>query len=211
MRKISTITSIAAPLPEANIDTDAIFPARFLLLLDKTGIGKYLFNERKADKDFVLNTPPYDKTEILITGPRFGIGSSREHAAWALSDFGIKCVIAPSFGDIFFANCIKNGILPIVLEPEDHERIMSAAQMQTSMTIDLPAKTVRIGQEQPIAFNIKESHKRALLLGLDEIGEILANDAADITAFEQRQKTAQPWLYLSKAQLAIFDEMKTKL
>ena len=119
MRKFTTLTSIAAPLDEANIDTDIIFPARFLLIMDKLGLGKYAFNERRntgiKESNFVLDTPPYIGSEILVTGARFGIGSSREQAVWALTDLGIRCIIAPSFGDIFYANCLNNGLLPICL------------------------------------------------------------------------------------------------
>lgn len=210
MRKFTTLEGIPAPLNEANVDTDAILPARFLLLLDKVGFGKHLFNERRRDKNFVLNTPPYDTAEILVAGPRFGIGSSREHAVWALSDFGIRCIIAPSFGDIFFANCTKNGILPICLAVDEHVKIMDAAINKDVVNIDLKAQKITVGSHI-IPFDVSPYHKDALLLGLDEIGSILANDVSDIQDFETKQHQTQPWLYLSDAQLSIFGETKKRL
>lgn len=210
MRKFTTLESIPAPLNEANVDTDAILPARFLLLLDKVGFGKHLFSERRRDKAFVFNTPPYDSAEILVAGPRFGIGSSREHAVWALSDFGFRCIIAPSFGDIFFANCTKNGILPICLTADQHQKVMNAAINKDVVKIDLKDQKITVGPHI-IPFDVSPYHKEALLSGLDEIGSILAHDVDDIQAFETQQQQAQPWLYLSKAQLSIFSETKTRL
>lgn len=210
MLKFTTLQGIPAPLNEANVDTDAILPARFLLLLDKAGFGKHLFSERRRDTNFVLNTPPYDTAEILVTGPRFGIGSSREHAVWALSDFGFRCIIAPSFGDIFFANCTKNGVLPICLSADEHKKVMDAAISKDGVSIDLAAQTIAVGSHL-IPFDVSPYHKEALLQGLDEIGSILTNDVDDIQAFETKQQQAQPWLYLSKAQLSIFGETKARL
>lgn len=210
MRKLTTIESIPAPLSEANIDTDAILPARFLLLLDKVGFGKHLFSERRREKGFVLNTPPYNTAEILVAGERFGIGSSREHAVWALSDFGFRCIIAPSFGDIFFANCTKNGILPICLPADKHQRVMDAAVKKETIKVDLKAQHISFGDSR-MSFDVNPYHKKSLLLGLDEIGGILKNDVDDIGAFETKQRGAQPWLYLSKEQLSIFSKTKKRL
>ena len=207
MTPFSTLTSVAAPFPEAQIDTDVIFPARFLLLLDKAGLGRHLFHERRAKGGFVLDTAPWDRAQILVTGPDFGTGSSREQAVWALADFGIRCVIAPSFGEIFFANCFRNGILPIVLPPADHARVMAAAQAATPVSIDLTAQAIRFADEE-IAFAVEPHRKRALIEGLDEIGLILADDAPAIAAFEARHRAARPWLFLQPAQLAHFDDIR---
>jgi len=198
MQKFTTLTGIAAPLPEADIDTDVIFPARFLLLLDKAGIGKHLFHERRYREgrrtDFVLNTPPWDHAKILVADANFGSGSSREHAVWALSDFGIRCVIAPSFGEIFYANCFKNGVLAIVLTDDEHARVMEVAKNAGALGVDLEAQTVTLPDGQSIAFELDPYKRRSLLLGLDEIGSILADDAADIADYERRQRGLYPWL-----------------
>ena len=216
MRKFTTLTSVAAPLPETHIDTDIIFPARFLLLPDKKGLGDKLFNERRQNRSgdgprFILDTPPFDTAEILVTGRNFGTGSSREQAVWALADFGIRAVVAPSFGEIFFANCFKNGVLPIVLDEGSHERVMARASAAAPLTIDLQAQTVDLGDGAPIGFDIEPYRKRSLLLGLDEIGMILADDAVDITAFEARQRASQPWLHLTADQLAFFSDLGEEL
>lgn len=206
MEKFVRVESIAAPLPEADIDTDVIFPARFLLILDKAGLGKHLFHERRYRlsgqlTDFVLNRPPFDKAKILVAGANFGSGSSREQAVWALSDFGIRCVIAPSFGEIFYGNCFKNGVLPIILLPEAHERAMRAAKSGGTLVVDLEATAIRLPEGPPINFDIDPSRRRALLLGLDEIGAILRDDADDIAAFERRQRESAPWLHLEASRL----------
>ena len=210
MQPFTTITSVAAPLPEADVDTDIIFPARFLLLLDREGLGRHLFQERRrkiaGSPDFVLDRPPFDKAAILVAGPNFGSGSSREQAVWALADFGIRVVIAPSFGEIFFSNCFRNGVLPIVLGPDDHERVMIAAASEGLVTVDLERLQIECGNGPPIAFAVDAYRRRSLLLGLDEIGAILADDADDIAAFEASQKRASPWLHLTGAQRAIFDD-----
>ena len=202
MIAFETLTGVAAPLPESDIDTDVIFPARFLLLLDKAGLGKHLFHERRFGgggprPEFVLNRSPYDAARILVAGRNFGSGSSREQAVWALADFGIRCVVAPSFGEIFFANCFKNGVLPIVLPPEQHATVLRAAEAGQAVTVDLDAQTIRVGREnEAIAFDVDPHRKRSLLLGLDEIGEILADDADDIARFEARHRARSPWLHL---------------
>ncbi|MCX5480560.1 3-isopropylmalate dehydratase small subunit [Kaistia geumhonensis] len=213
MKPFSTVTSIAAPLPEADVDTDIIFPARFLLLLDREGLGRHLFHERRRPAEgappFVLDRPPYDRAEILVTGPNFGTGSSREQAVWALADFGIRVVIAPRFGEIFFSNCFRNGLLPIVLGEADHSLVMRAAEAGEAVSVDLEAQRIVLADGTAIAFSIDSYRRRALLLGLDEIGAILADDAADIAAFEARQKAGAPWLHLTREQLSHFDDLRT--
>jgi 3-isopropylmalate/(R)-2-methylmalate dehydratase small subunit len=206
MQKFTKITSVAAALREAHIDTDVIFPARFLLLLDKAGLGKHLFHERRQGPDgiktdFVLNTPPFDKSEILVAGANFGSGSSREQAVWALTDFGIRCIIAPSFGEIFQSNCFKNGALPLVIQGDPHERIMWAAESGNPLTVDLETQTVELPDGETIGFEIDPYRRRTLMLGLDEIGSILADDADDIAAFEARHRSSQPWLFLDDGRL----------
>jgi 3-isopropylmalate/(R)-2-methylmalate dehydratase small subunit len=207
MRPFGTLTSVAAPFPEAQIDTDVIFPARFLLLPDKAGLGKHLFHERRAKGGFVLDRTPWDKAQILVTGADFGTGSSREQAVWALADFGIRCVIAPSFGEIFFSNCFRNGVLPIVMSGDAHAAVMAAAAAGEPVTVDLAAQEVRIG-DKALPFDVEPHRKRALMEGLDEIGVILADDLAAIEAFEARHWAARPWLRLTPRQLATFDDLR---
>lgn len=207
MTPFTRLTAIAAPFPEAQIDTDVIFPARFLLLLDKTGLGRHLFHERRAKGGFVLDTPPWDKAQILVTGPDFGTGSSREQAVWALVDFGIRCVIGPSFGEIFFANCFRNGVLPVVLTGDPWHRVLAEAEAGRPVTIDLPAQDVRLADGSAIPFAVEADRKRALLEGLDEIGVILKDDLATIEAFEARHRAARPWLFLTPGQRAHFDDI----
>jgi 3-isopropylmalate/(R)-2-methylmalate dehydratase small subunit len=205
MERFSSVESVAAALPEADIDTDVIFPARFLLLLDKAGLGKHLFHERRYREgkrtDFVLNGPPFDQARILVAGNNFGCGSSREQAVWALADFGIRCVIAPSFGEIFYNNCFKNGLLPIVMAGDPHARIMSAACSGMPFKVDLDAQEVSIENGPRFNFDIDPYRRRALQLGLDEIGAILADDSAEIEAFETRQQQEFPWIRIDRAAL----------
>jgi 3-isopropylmalate/(R)-2-methylmalate dehydratase small subunit len=214
MKSFVSLTSVAAPLPEADIDTDVIFPARFLLLLDRRGLGRHLFHERRtraaAGEPFVLSQSPFDKAEILVAGRNFGCGSSREQAVWALADFGIRCVIAPSFGEIFYGNCFRNGVLPITLEEPEHRKVMAAAATGKSLTVDLEAKTIGLPTGHTIEFAIDPHRRRALLLGLDQIGAILSDDAADIAAFESRQRSQAPWLHLDAGKLAFFDNLRSK-
>lgn len=204
----TTITSVAAPLPEAQVDTDVIFPARFLLQLQKEGLGRHLFHERRADGDFVLDLEPWNKAQILVTGPDFGTGSSREQAVWALADFGIRCVIGCSFGEIFFANCFRNGILPIIVSESEYQQLLHAAQDGQRMKVDLPAERIRFTDASEITFAVEPHRKRALMEGLDEIGVMLADDEADITAFEKAHRAARPWLFLSEPQLAHFGDLR---
>jgi 3-isopropylmalate/(R)-2-methylmalate dehydratase small subunit len=215
MKRFLSLTGIAAPLPDADIDTDVIFPARFLLLLDRQGLGRHLFHERRAagsaHTPFVLSRAPFDRAEILVAGRNFGCGSSREQAVWALADFGIRCVIAPSFGEIFYGNCFQNGVLAITLADAEHRCVLEAAATGAPLIVDLDAQTIRLPNEQTIRFLIDPHRRRALLLGLDEIGTILAEDVADIAAFERRQRSEAPWLYLDHRQLSRLESPPSKV
>ena len=212
MDKFPILDSVAAALPEAHIDTDVIFPARFLLLLDRAGLGKHLFHERRYREgkvtDFVLNRPPFDAAQIMVAGSNFGSGSSREQAVWALADFGIRCVIAPSFGEIFYSNCFKNGVLPVVLAGESHAQAMRAAASGAPIRIDLEAQEVMLPNGPTLHFDIDPYRKGAMLSGLDEIGTILADDAPAIEAFEQSQGRQLPWIQLDRSAL---DQVFAKL
>ena len=215
MDKFTSLTSVAAPLPEADLDTDIIFPARFLLLPDKAGLGKHLFHERRhqvgsGKPDFILNTPPFDQAKILVAGANFGSGSSREQAVWALLDFGIRCVIAPSFGEIFYGNCFKNGVLPIVLSNDIHGQVMRAAQTGAALTVSLETQSILLPGGERIGFDIDPYRRRALLLGLDEIGGIIADDRAEIEAFETAQRRRFPWLDIADAQRRHFSDLATE-
>jgi len=202
MEKFTRLTGIAAPLAIINVDTDMIIPKQFLKTIKRTGLGKHLFDEMRYDEhgkerpDFVLNQDPYRKAKILIGGENFGCGSSREHAPWALLDFGIRCVIAPSFADIFYNNCFKNGILPIALPKETVEKLMAFARSggNAAVTVDLEAQTVSGPDEKPIRFEIDRFLKYCLLNGLDDIGLTLEKEP-QVDAFEERQKLSQPWLW----------------
>jgi 3-isopropylmalate/(R)-2-methylmalate dehydratase small subunit len=202
MKAFTKLTGIAAPLPLANVDTDQIIPARFLKTIERSGLGRHLFapmryrEDGSENPDFVLNQEPYRRAEILIAHENFGCGSSREHAPWALLDFGIRCVIAPSFADIFHNNCFKNGILPVRLPREVCDRLMEDARLggNARITVDLERQVVVRPNGEEIAFEVDPLRRKMLLEGLDEIGQTLAHAPA-IAAFEARQKAAQPWLY----------------
>jgi 3-isopropylmalate/(R)-2-methylmalate dehydratase small subunit len=199
MEKFTKITAVAAPMPMINIDTDMIIPKQFLKTIARTGLGKNLFDEMRYDQagnevpDFVLNNEPYRQAQILIAGDNFGCGSSREHAPWALLDFGIRCVIAPSFADIFFNNCFKNGILPIVLPEAEVVQLMEDAQQgaNSTVTIDLEAQEVVSMNGQTFSFDIDPFRKECLLEGLDDIGLTLKKADA-IQSFEDK-RNAQAW------------------
>jgi 3-isopropylmalate/(R)-2-methylmalate dehydratase small subunit len=201
MDKFTTLTGVAAPLPLINVDTDMIIPKQFLKTIKRTGLGKNLFDEMRygadgaENPDFVLNRPAYRKAVILVTGDNFGCGSSREHAPWALLDFGIRCVIAPSFADIFYNNCFKNGILPVKLPQEDVDKLMDDAGRGANaiLTVDLEAQTITGPDGGSISFEIDPFLKRCLLEGLDDIGLTLEKGDA-IDAFEKRRAQAAPWL-----------------
>ena len=201
MQKFDTLTGVAAPLNIVNADTDMIIPKQFLKTILRTGLGKSLFHEMRYTQDgreigdFVLNKPAYRKAQILVAGDNFGCGSSREHAPWALLDFGIRCVISTSFADIFYNNCFKNGILPIVVSPGDLKKLMDDAERgaNATLSIDLPAQEIRGPDGGLVRFDIDPFRKHCLLNGLDDIGLSLEK-AAHIDAFEKRQAIRQPWL-----------------
>ncbi|MGE3064556.1 MAG: 3-isopropylmalate dehydratase small subunit [Hyphomicrobiaceae bacterium] len=201
MEKFDTLTGVAAPLPMINVDTDAIIPKQFLKTIKRTGLGQYLFYELRFDDagkekpDFILNKPAYRKAEILVTGENFGCGSSREHAPWALLDFGIRCVIAPSFADIFYNNCFQNGILPIKLPQSDIDKLLDDASRgaNATITVDLAKQEVRGPDGGVIHFDIDSFRKRCLLEGLDNIGLTMEKEGA-ISAFEKKAHAARPWL-----------------
>jgi len=200
MESFTTLTGIAAPMPLVNIDTDMIIPKQFLKTIARTGLGKNLFDEMRYTLDgqeipeFVLNQPAYRHTEILVAGDNFGCGSSREHAPWALLDFGIRCVISTSFADIFYNNCFKNGILPIVLPQAAVDVLMADAikGANARISIDLPAQTVTTSDGQVFAFEVDSHRKHCLINGLDDIGLTLEKAAA-IDSFEAKAATLRPW------------------
>ena len=207
MDKFDKLTSAAAPLNMINVDTDMIIPKQFLKTIARTGLGKNLFFEMRFDddgnevEDFVLNQPAYRDAEIMVADENFGCGSSREHAPWALLDFGIKCVIAPSFADIFYNNCFKNGILPITLPKEDWEKIMDDAQRGANarLTVDLESQTITEPDGGEVSFEIDPFKKKCLLEGLDDIGLTMMNDDK-IEKFEGDLDRDQPWHKINAAQ-----------
>ncbi|WP_309663914.1 3-isopropylmalate dehydratase small subunit [Tabrizicola sp.] len=200
MEKFTALTGIAAPMPLVNIDTDMIIPKQFLKTIARTGLGKNLFDEMRYTQDgaeiadFVLNQPAYRHAEILVAGDNFGCGSSREHAPWALLDFGIRCVIATSFADIFYNNCFKNGILPIVLPKDVVDDLMADARKGANarISVDLAAQTVTASDGQVFAFEVDGHRKHCLLNGLDDIG-LTMEKAASIDAYEAKAATLRPW------------------
>jgi 3-isopropylmalate/(R)-2-methylmalate dehydratase small subunit len=201
MEKFTTLTGVAAPLPLINIDTDMIIPKQFLKTIKRTGLGANLFDEMRFTKDgaeidsFVLNQPAYRAAKILVTGANFGCGSSREHAPWALADFGIRCILAPSFADIFFNNSFKNGILPIILPQAQIDLLLADAAKgaNATMTVDLVSQTITRPDGQTISFEVEPFRKHCLLNGLDDIGLTLQKQSK-IDHFEQQRQLSQPWL-----------------
>ncbi len=201
MEKFTTLTGIAAPMPLVNIDTDMIIPKQFLKTIARTGLGKNLFDEMRFTQDgaeipgFVLNKPAYRDAQILVAGDNFGCGSSREHAPWALLDFGIRCVISTAFADIFYNNCFKNGILPVVLPQEAIDVLMKDAERGANarIEIDLSAQTVTAADGEVFHFEVDAHKKHCLLNGLDDIGLTLEK-AASIDAFESRATVDRPWV-----------------
>jgi len=201
MQKFDKLTGVAAPLPMINVDTDMIIPKQFLKTIERSGLGKNLFDELRYEPDgrekpgFVLNKPAYRKAQILVAGDNFGCGSSREHAPWALLDFGIRCVIATSFADIFYNNCFKNGILPIRLPREDVDKLMDDAGRGANavISVDLEQQTITGPDGGRIDFAIDAFRKHCLLNGLDDIGLTLEKAAA-IDGFEARRRGTRPWL-----------------
>lgn len=203
MEKFKSLTAIAAPMPIMNIDTDMIIPKQFLKTIKRTGLGETgLFNEMRFTPEgalipeFVLNREPYKKAQIIVAGANFGCGSSREHAPWALLDFGIRCIIAPSFADIFYNNCFKNGILPIALPQSEVDKLMDDAGRgdNARITIDLEKQEISGPDGGVIKFDIDASNKKCLLEGLDDIGLTMAR-AANIENFENSDQSQRPWLY----------------
>ncbi len=200
MEKFTKMTGIAAPMPLVNIDTDMIIPKQFLKTIARTGLGKNLFDEMRYTQDgaeiaaFVLNQPAYRSAEILVAGDNFGCGSSREHAPWALLDFGIRCVISTSFADIFYNNCFKNGILPIVMPQEVVDVLMADARKGANarQTVDLEAQTVTTSDGQVFAFEVDSHRKHCLINGLDDIGLTLEKAVA-IDSFEAKAAALRPW------------------
>ena len=201
MEKFTELTGVAAALPMINVDTDMIIPKQFLKTIKRTGLGKNLFYEMRYDAsgqenpDFVLNQPAYRDAKILVAGANFGCGSSREHAPWAILDFGVKCVIAPSFADIFYNNCFKNGILPIVLPQSEVDKLLDDASRgsNATVTVDLAAQEIRGPDGGVIHFDIDPFRKKCLLEGLDDIGLTLQKQDS-IAAYEERQQTVRPWV-----------------
>jgi len=201
MEKFDNITGVAAPMPLVNIDTDMIIPKQFLKTIKRSGLGVNLFDEMRYDRegneieDFVLNKPAYRKSEILVAGENFGCGSSREHAPWALLDFGIRCVISASFADIFYGNCFKNGILPVVLKPEEVEVLMKEAEKgeNARITVDLDAQEVSTSDGEAFKFEVDAFKKQCLLNGLDDIGLTMEKVTA-IDEYEAKAQQERPWV-----------------
>lgn len=201
MDKFTTLTGVAAPLPMINIDTDMIIPKQFLKTIKRTGLGVNLFDEMRYDDngeeipDFVLNQPQYRDAKILVAGDNFGCGSSREHAPWAIKDFGISCIIAPSFADIFYNNCFKNGILPIKLPQEQVDKLLEDASRgaNATVTIDLEAQEIKGPDGGTISFEIEEFRKHCLIEGLDDIGLTMKKQDS-IASFEEKLTAARPWV-----------------
>jgi len=201
MEKFEKISGIAAPMPLINIDTDMIIPKQFLKTIKRSGLGVNLFDEMRYDDngdeipDFVLNKPAYSSSEIIVAGDNFGCGSSREHAPWAIKDFGIRCVIAPAFADIFYNNCFKNGILPITLPQDQVDVLMKDAEKGANarMEVDLVAQQITTSDGEVFSFEVDEFKKRCLLEGLDDIGQTFQKVAA-IDSFEAKASDARPWV-----------------
>ena len=205
MEKFTTLTGVAAPMKMINIDTDKIIPKQFLKTIKREGLGVNLFNDLRFNEDgsekpdFVLNKPAYREAKVIVAGDNFGCGSSREHAPWALLDFGIRCVISTSFADIFYNNCFKNGVLPIKVTPEQLEALFEDAERgaNATLTIDLEAQEIRGPDGGVVHFEIDPFRKHCLLNGLDDIG-LTMEKAPKIDSFEGKQKSSQPWLYAAE-------------
>ena len=202
MRKYETVTGIGAPLPQINIDTDKIIPARFLKTIERAGLGRHLFNDMRFDgegnenPDFVLNQPAWRGSSILVVGDNFGCGSSREHAPWALADYGVRAILGTDFADIFYNNSFKNGLLPIKLPAEDRDKLMEDAQRgeNARITVDLENQVITRPDGEEIAFEMDPFRKHCLLNGLDDIGMTMER-AESIDSFESTDRIARPWLY----------------
>ena len=199
MKKFTSIKSIPAYLPIVNVDTDMIIPKQFLKTIKRTGLGKNLFYEMRYDqsgnliKDFILNNDPYNNSKILITGKNFGCGSSREHAPWALLDFGITCIISSSYADIFYNNCFKNGILPIKISEDEIKDISEYSKRKEEIAVDLSGQKIIFGNKE-IIFEIDEFKKKCLIEGLDDIALSLEK-SEKIISFEKKIKSSKPWIF----------------
>ena len=201
MEKFTQLTGVAAPMPIINIDTDMIIPKQYLKTIKRTGLGTALFSEMRykedgtENPDFVLNQPAYRQAKVIIAGDNFGCGSSREHAPWALLDFGIRCVISTSFADIFYNNCFKNGILPIVVKPEELALLLDDAERgaNATLTVDLAAQTIAGPDGGTLHFDIDPARKQVLLEGLDDIASTLRHDS-QIGGFESKLAAERPWI-----------------
>ena len=199
MLKFNILEGIAAPLPMMNIDTDMIIPKQFLKTIKRSGLGKNLFHELRYDlngnikNDFVLNWDPFNRSTILVTGQNFGCGSSREHAPWSLLDFGIRSIISTSFADIFFNNCFKNGILPIVISQDICNELMELANQKKIFKIDLPNQLIKVEDNEISSFKIDEFRKKCLIEGLDDISLTL-NNITKIESFEEKMRNLKPWI-----------------
>lgn len=202
MKAFKLLKSVAAPLPDVDIDTDVIFPARFLLLTEKHGLGPYAFYEKRffpdgmERQDFVLNQQPWRGAQILVAGANFGCGSSREQAPWSLAGLGLRCIIAPSFGEIFYGNCFNNGMLPITVDAAQHQAVMTEAKAGRFLTVDLQASRITLADGSEFRFESPERQRQALLNGWDAIDLISNNEGERIAAFEQLQRQRMPWLYV---------------
>ncbi len=211
MRAFTVVSSGVAPLDRPNVDTDAIIPKQYLKSIRRTGFGPFLFDDwryldpgtlevdpatRRLNPDFVLNDAKYQGAQVLVSRDNFGCGSSREHAVWALDDYGFRAVIAPSYADIFFSNCFKNGVLPVILKAEEVQAIFDLvnADAKAQITIDLPAQQVKLADGRSFAFEINPHHKHNLVNGLDEIGLTL-QQAETIKAYEAKRRVEAPWLF----------------
>jgi 3-isopropylmalate/(R)-2-methylmalate dehydratase small subunit len=201
MDKFTTLTAVAAPMPIVNVDTDMIIPKQYLKTIKRTGLGSALFSEMRykddgsENPDFVLNKPAYRNAKIIVAGDNFGCGSSREHAPWALKDFGVTCVISTSFADIFYNNCFKNGVLPAIVSPEDLEKLMDDAERgaNATLSIDLEAQEIRGPDGGVVTFEIDAFKKHCLLNGLDDIG-LTMEKAEKVDAFEEAMHDERPWV-----------------
>jgi 3-isopropylmalate/(R)-2-methylmalate dehydratase small subunit len=201
MEPLQRVEGYAVALPEDDIDTDVIYPARFLLLMNKTGLGKYAFHDRRFTPEgsentaFPLNQPPWREARILVAGRNFGCGSSREQAVWTLRDFGIRCVIAAGFGEIFFGNCQQNGVLAIRLPPDDLGVLTGAAAAGVRLAVDLTTQLIRMGAATTLSFEVDPARRDALLNGWDATELILKREREAIAAFEARHQRTHPWLF----------------
>lgn len=197
----ATVSGLAAAMREDNIDTDIIFPARFLLITARAGLGDYAFHDRRFDASgvevpgYVLNAAPFRDAPVIVAGANFGSGSSREQAVWALLGRGTRAVISSSFGEIFYSNCLRNGVVPVLLPEADVSALMDAAESGATFTVDLEAQELRVEGQPLYSFEVPPERRMAMLKGWDETDQIVNQYGADIDAFEQRQRSAQPWLY----------------